>query len=157
MAWTDELGKRKTEEYRALQSFLVREAYEKGVIKRKRLPYGEAAFNYVYRNYKRNAKNRGLSFKLSRNEFRQLTQQNCRYCGIEPYNRATGTRKDTRKRFYGDYIYNGIDRVDASCGYNIENCVPCCKKCNRAKDTMSEDEFFHWVKTVFKHLHGGQN
>jgi hypothetical protein len=49
------------------------------------------------------------------------------------------------------FTYSGIDRVNSSIGYNKENCVPCCDKCNKAKLAMTKEEFLEWVKAVYKH------
>lgn len=46
---------------------------------------------------------------------------------------------------------NGIDRVDSNIGYTKDNSVPCCKYCNFAKHTMSEDDFYVWVKRVYEY------
>jgi hypothetical protein len=39
------------------------------------------------------------------------------------------------------YVYNGIDRLDSSKGYVLENCVPCCSEINWAKRVMSFEDF----------------
>ena len=48
-------------------------------------------------------------------------------------------------------LHNGIDRVDNSKGYHPENCVPCCKTCNIAKQSMSVEEFLAWARRVIGH------
>lgn len=40
---------------------------------------------------------------------------------------------------------NGIDRVDSSIGYTIQNSVPCCKICNYAKHNLTLEEFTLWL------------
>jgi len=47
-------------------------------------------------------------------------------------------------------IYNGIDRVDNAIGYLTDNCVACCKVCNRAKLQMSKNEFFDHIKKIYE-------
>ena len=66
----------------------------------------------------------------------------------------SSTRKESRRRGNGDYTYNGIDRVDNTRGYTLDNVVPCCFKCNRAKDTMTKEEFLEWVGRVATHSLG---
>jgi hypothetical protein len=44
----------------------------------------------------------------------------------------------------------GIDRIDNSQGYSIENCVPCCMVCNRAKGILSLEDFKNWILALFK-------
>ena len=114
---------------------------------------GEAAFNSIYRVYKRdNIKKSGrwhLPFEISKRLFRKLIQQNCVYCGREP----SSVRGSTEfNRYNGTFLYNGLDRVDNSKGYTIDNVVSCCSKCNRAKGTMTVDEFKEWIFKVSTHL-----
>jgi 5-methylcytosine-specific restriction endonuclease McrA len=113
---------------------------------RKRIEFGQAAFNAIYYSYKRTAQNRGYEFNLTPMQFRELTQQSCFYCGQPPSN----IRKTRSKN--GDYIYSGIDRVDNSLDYVYENCVPCCRTCNLAKHTMSQQEFSDWIQRVHHHF-----
>ena len=93
------------------------------------LPNNESAFNSVFRSYKIGSKHRCLEFSISKEDFGKLTQQNCFYCGAEP--------STTRTVANSTYIYNGIDRVDNSIGYVLNNCVPCCSKCNRIKRAVT--------------------
>jgi hypothetical protein len=113
------------------------------------LPKGEAAMNRVLHQYKVHAKKRGYEFKLTREKFRELTQKPCHYCGAAPSNvsRNKNLKVDT-----GDFVYSGIDRKDNSIGYFIDNVVPCCKVCNRAKDTMSYEEYLLFVNRSYEHL-----
>ena len=57
-----------------------------------------------------------------------------------------------KQKRLSDYVLkcNGIDRIDSSKGYTVENSVPCCKYCNTAKNTMSVDEFLKWIGRVYK-------
>ena len=101
-----------------------------------------AGFNRVHRGYKNGARVRGYSFELSEDFCFNIMQLSCDYCCKPPMNRAVEL---------GDiFYYNGIDRVDNSKGYVENNVVPCCKVCNRAKDTMSRDEFLEWIKQVYE-------
>lgn len=100
--------------------------------------YGEAARNSLYNDYVQEAKPRNLVFSLSRELFNELTSSNCFYCGVEP--RQIKKAKNNN----GDYIYNGIDRKDNNEGYTPENCLPCCGNCNRAKRTLSFEDFMEW-------------
>lgn len=96
----------------------------------------------LYEDYKRNAENRGRSFNLSLESFREITSRDCHYCGAPP-------SQKTRSSKYGTpYIYNGIDRKDNSTGYEDGNCFSCCKPCNYAKGTMSYKDFLLWLDRV---------
>jgi hypothetical protein len=110
--------------------------------KNKKKP-GDASFSRLYESYKHGAKVRNYSFDLSKEEFRVITSSQCFYCGIEPMQEIKSPNKN------GEYIYNGIDRVDNSKGYEIGNCVPCCKTCNVAKHAMAQDAFLKWVKRIY--------
>ncbi len=108
----------------------------------KRLPAGESSFNEVYSRYVGNAKKRGRVFEYSKEAFKEITSKPCHYCGVEP-------SKVSRDRFNsGSYTYNGIDRVDNSVGYTLENGVPCCEACNRAKLMMTASDYIELCKRV---------
>ena len=49
---------------------------------------------------------------------------------------------------YGDFKYNGVDRVDNTIGYNNDNVVPCCKICNNSKATMTIEEWILWLQKI---------
>jgi len=110
---------------------------------RNRKEYGQSMFNSLYCNYKNIAKKRGLLFELTKEQFGIITKQNCFYCNKEPIQTMNNTRK------FGYYFYNGIDRIDSSKGYIIDNVVPCCKICNTGKTDLSKDEFLSWIKSVY--------
>ncbi len=104
---------------------------------------GESSFNIVFSDYKLHAKKLNLEFSILKEEFKNLTQQNCNYCGSIP------NQKVNRKDMNGDFIYNGIDRIDSSIGYTIENCVPSCGFCNRAKHNKDILEFEKWLEKLY--------
>lgn len=113
------------------------------------LPPGEASFNVVLRNIKRNARIRGVEFHLSDDDVRELLTRPCHYCGQEP---SQGGGVAATRQLNGNFLYNGLDRMDNSCGYTADNVVPCCGVCNRAKLTMTVEEFHTWVERVHTHL-----
>ena len=51
----------------------------------------------------------------------------------------------------GDYVYNGIDRIDNNKGYTIDNIVPCCAKCNYAKGKLTLQEFKELIEGIYNH------
>ena len=115
--------------------------------KRNLLPPGESSFNYLYSYYTRNATKRNLKFSLTKEEFRLFTQMNCFYCRKPPAMRA---KRDSTGKTNGHYIHNGIDRLDSNIGYMLDNCVPCCKICNRAKCSMALQEYLDWIEGIRK-------
>ena len=102
----------------------------------------QSAINRVIRQYKKHAKDRNLSFSLTKEEFFELTTGSCYYCGTPP-NQKCKSECNT-----GDFIYNGIDRINNNLGYYLGNCVSCCKQCNRAKTDFSVEEFYEWIRKV---------
>jgi hypothetical protein len=113
---------------------------------RNKIEYGLASKRKVYRSYKHEAEERGLLFELSFSQFIDLTSKNCHYCNSEPSNKCSQDGNN------GDFIYNGIDRKDNTKGYTIENCVSCCKICNRAKADMTYEDFIKWINKVYNNI-----
>jgi hypothetical protein len=115
--------------------------------KRNLLPEGESSFNYLYSYYTRNAFRRNLEFSLTKEEFRILTQKSCFYCNKPP---AMKVKRDSGNggKTNGAYSHNGVDRLNSSVGYMPNNCVPCCKICNRAKCKLSVEEYMDWINGV---------
>ena len=85
-----------------------------------------------FNDYIRRTKERGHSFALSLEQFWSVKRQPCVYCGQEP---------DPKKG-------SGIDRVDNSIGYELNNCVPCCGPCNWMKHTLSLGDFSAKIKRI---------
>lgn len=112
----------------------------------RRQEYGLASKTALYKVYKSGAKTRNLSWEITFEQFIDTCVKNCRYCGIVPsnYYSAPGC--------YGGFNYNGLDRVDNTKGYTIENIVPCCRYCNYAKRDMTAEEFISWVSRVSRNL-----
>lgn len=72
---------------------------------------------YRFTNAKASAKRKKCSWTISKEEYYRLINLPCDYCGcsLEPWG-------------------IGLDRVDNNIReYNIENCVPCCGRCNWVK------------------------
>lgn len=77
------------------------------------------------------AKKAGYKWELDDLFVFELIRKDCAYCGapsLWPKGR------------------NGIDRVNAEIGYLQNNCVSCCKVCNRAKYNQTVKEFVEWGK-----------
>lgn len=77
----------------------------------------------------RNAKLREHSFLLTKEEFMSFWDNNCEYCG----DKLNGI---------------GLDRIDSSRGYEIDNVVPCCRWCNIMKLDNEVDEFIEHCRKV---------
>ena len=100
-------------------------------------------------SYKFNAKKKGLDYTLTEVQFKELTQKDCYYCGAKPSN-ITG-----RNRPAGSYIYNGLDRIDNTKGYIIDNVVTCCKTCNGAKSDLTLQEYKDFIKRSYNKIFKG--
>jgi len=83
-----------------------------------------------YTNYAQGAKQRGYTFNLTTSQFTGLIGKKCYYCG------DTG---------------GGIDRVDNTIGYEINNCVSCCRNCNYAKRNLTQHEFLILIKKIYEY------
>jgi hypothetical protein len=112
--------------------------------RKRSLNYGEASFNSLYCSYVCSARKKGLTFSLSKSDFFNLTQKNCYYCGISP------SQSFVRGNPNGEFIYNGVDRVDSLKGYELNNVVSCCKTCNYAKRDMTQEEFYSWTDRLIE-------
>lgn len=85
-----------------------------------------------YHMYKGNAAHRDIQFDLSKDQVLELSLQPCHYCGVS------------------DKDYRGIDRTDSTLGYSIENCVPCCTRCNRMKSDITYTDFISQIRAIYK-------
>lgn len=106
-----------------------------GCQKRKLLPPDILAMRQILSNYKGSARRRGYVWGIPEKDFAKLILQKCYYCGSPPSN-FHGSPS-----FNGRYAYNGLDRIDNSLGYTLENVVSCCAACNTAKGDKSLSEF----------------
>ena len=110
-------------------------------------PFGEASFDALYTRYKGSAKRRKISFHITKDKFRVITSSNCHYCNAPP----SRFIKTSVGHYNGNYLYNGIDRIDSDGGYTHGNVVPCCAKCNLMKSAVSYSEFIGQCLAIAKH------
>ena len=82
-----------------------------------------------YKSYQSSAKQRKLDFNLDFDDFRRYWQNDCHYCG-------------------GTVETIGLDRIDSDDGYNLDNIVPCCTKCNKMKLDTELDEFIDRCRRI---------
>lgn len=47
---------------------------------------------------------------------------------------------------------SGLDRVDSSRGYELDNVVPCCTRCNKAKNNMSQASFIEHIIKIYNNV-----
>lgn len=111
-------------------------------------------------SYRRGAYKRGLDWSISYEDFAKITLENCAYCNKAPqrlnyFENAPSLQKDSPNSDWEKYsiYFNGLDRIDSDEGYSLDNVVPCCKYCNRAKSDMSFDDFKLHIEEIYKWLH----
>jgi len=91
--------------------------------------------NYHYKNYRLSAESRRLEFPLTKEEFIVIVSLPCYYCGIiQPKG------------------FNGIDRLDSTIGYSLDNCKSCCEMCNMMKGTTGQNVFIQRVEHILTYL-----
>jgi len=86
-------------------------------------------------HYKSHASVKNRSWKIDDNMAFDLFRGRCHYCGVVPEPR------------------NGIDRRDNTRGYEYDNVLSCCSKCNYAKGTMSYKDFWDYLCRVAFYVH----
>lgn len=93
-------------------------------------------FNEIGRYYRRNATVRGLTWELPNEALEKIITNPCRYCNTAGHL---------------GFDFTGIDRVDNTVGYVADNCVPCCKRCNQARNDQTVGDFLAWINRVYQH------
>ena len=74
-----------------------------------------------YASYRSRAEKKSLEFAITHDDYKSIIQQDCYLCGKS----TTETN------------INGVDRVDNTVGYTLENCKACCKECNHMKNQFA--------------------
>ena len=100
----------------------------------------------IYASYIDGAKARNIQFNLSFDDVINLIFQNCYYCGNSP---SLYENKRDLKSLNIPRV--GIDRKDNNIGYELNNCIPCCKSCNRMKLNLRHDEFLQQIKKIHEY------
>ncbi len=73
---------------------------------------------------------RGIQMELSLEQFSALINSPCHYCG------TLNSR--------------GVDRLDSSGSYTLENSKPCCHDCNEMKNDKTEEQFIAHIRQIIK-------
>lgn len=102
----------------------------------------QAKTTTIRARYRNEAIRRNLEFSLSKEQFFDIIMKECFYC--------SKIGQNCQKMQNGEsFYYNGIDRVDNNKGYLLENCVPCCKKCNVNKKSITPDMIYKAYHFLF--------
>jgi len=111
----------------------------------RRISENHSEVTAIILGYKRHAIRRGFKFQLDREQVKHIIKQDCAYCGAKPSNHIK-----TKNSHNGGMDYNGIDRVNSSLDYTLDNVVPCCGFCNKAKGKLSKQEFIEKAKQIYQ-------
>lgn len=115
----------------------------------KRKPDKDRVLTYLFTIYKRNARNMGKEFTLTREELKSLVLAPCVYC-LTPYSMCTypsGGKEAGRSPL----LHNGVSRIDPLIGYTRNNCISACKFCSQAKHSRNEKEYISWLMQIYTH------
>lgn len=104
----------------------------------------------LYARFIKNSRQRNLISNIYFENFKLLIFKPCYYCGIEYSCTKQDIGRNRKNHSNKKIFYNGLDRIDSSKGYIIDNVVPCCKYCNQAKSNLSEEEFKNLIKRIYK-------
>jgi len=99
----------------------------------------EAFVRKALRVYKIAARERGLTWRLTKAQFAALISRPCVFCGLPP---SILVRVSLRHEFRR----SGIDRLNPAVGYVPNNCVPACSQCNYAKSNRPLAKFKEWLR-----------
>jgi hypothetical protein len=92
---------------------------------------------------------------LTFDNFLELSSQPCYYCGIAPqntYNVFSENRASKSSIENGDFIYNGLDRVDPTKPHNLDNVVPCCRQSNVGKFDYTQQQYKDHIVRSYNHI-----
>jgi hypothetical protein len=84
-----------------------------------------------YTVYKSAAKKHKRTFSLSIEDFKLFWKKPCTYCGDE-------------------IETIGLDRIDSSIGYELDNITSCCLTCNKMKINMPIEDWYNKMIKVLK-------
>lgn len=129
-----ELINKQTREYRITHPEIIKEIRKRALLN----------INNTYTVYINGAKSRGIEWEssMTKDICLILFTSQCHYCGKK-------------------YVFNehplGIDRVDNTKGYSIDNVVTCCQDCNFMKCTYTKEDFISICTHIYERLFSKHN
>lgn len=84
---------------------------------------------------------------LTIEQYAAIISKDCYYCGEPP--KLISHLAKNKIALREDFIANGIDRIDSSKDYTVDNCVACCKQCNTMKMSYTQEEFLNKIKIIY--------
>lgn len=87
----------------------------------------------IYSRYKgdcnrRGKLERGITMDLNFDQFQELINSPCKFCALPNC--------------------RGVDRIDSSRSYTVDNSQPCCETCNTMKSDLTQHEFISHLKAI---------
>lgn len=79
---------------------------------------------------------------ISLTTFEDLVLSSCFYCGREPF------VKINDKATKSFLLVSGVDRINNNLGYVEGNVRSCCKDCNTAKASLTEQQFYNLINLI---------
>ena len=110
-----------------------------------RLPNNQSHWNRYYKYHLKDARTRNIETNITMDEFKEICQKDCYYCGAKPERKAN-------KNLFGEIYKNSIDRIDSSKNYQKDNIRASCWMCNNMKSNYKEKLFLEKIKQINKHL-----
>lgn len=82
----------------------------------------------------------GLNCTITLDDYLKTIIEPCYYCGEKPSQEDIICGKK--------FLHNGIDRINNSRGYEKDNIVSCCTRCNMAKGSLTKEEFLNLAEKI---------
>lgn len=101
-------------------------------------------FEHSYRRLKDSCNKRNINLTLTYKDFLNIIKiGKCHYCNNE-------LKWNPYRHKHNDTAAYQLDRKDNNDGYTVENCVPCCKRCNWGKGDQFTYEEWKQVGELIK-------
>jgi len=136
--WLEKQDKEKLKEYARVhtKNFRARQLDKDPVAYRKIAAENQRRNkNTKLTSYKTRARERDISWELEDTQAKEFFTKACIWCG-----------------FLKEGVLNGIDRLDSTRGYFMENCAPCCSNCNHMKGCFDPITFTERCKAILDHV-----
>lgn len=109
-------------------------------------PFKLDDLHHTVREVHRHSSAHKLGSTITTDDVKNIIFKDCHYCGDKPKLIPRITRNN--ESVASSIPRNGIDRKDSSIGYTIENCVPCCTRCNILKKDINYDDFCNLIAKI---------